>query len=64
MFLNKNISMYDNKVDWLWTTVNISTIMWVFEDICVIYAKTPFLHSFDVLIKMFLLTRLDVLQHW
>ena len=31
----------------------ISAIMWVFEDVWVICAKSPFLHSLDVLIKMF-----------
>ena len=27
--------------------------MWVFEGVCVICAKSPFLHSLDVPIKMF-----------
>ena len=27
--------------------------MWVFEGVCIICAKTPFLYSFDALIKMF-----------
>ena len=33
--------------------MKISTIMWVFEAVCVICARSPFLHSLNVPIKMF-----------
>ena len=56
MFLYGNVWMHDNMADSLWKFVQISTIMWVFEVVCVIFAKPTFLHSLDIPIKMLSIT--------
>ena len=52
MLMYEIVSMYDNTTDSLWKIMEIS-VMSVFEDAWVNYAKPQFLHSLDVLIKMF-----------
>ena len=53
MLMYEIVSMYDNTTDLLWKIMEISVIMSVFEDAWVNCAKPQFLHSLDVLIKMF-----------
>ena len=53
MLFYENVSIYNNMADLLWKIRKIFTIMWVFEVVCVICAKSPFIYSLDVPIKMY-----------